>query len=236
MVILFDVLARLPLSVLHRLGTLLGWVTYLSSTRYAGRLRENLRKAGLAKSEPGLQKLLHTNISEMGKAVMELPWVWRRPLAKVVSSVRQAPCPSRWARLWPRRSSRRTTGGSSAASHRRRGQRAESPVCRDPARDRARLVEREVDAEVVAQRARPGQVGHGGGQAECGVGEDRARLLKRLYEETGRPEQGRDWRRKFPAVAPPPPLKLTSWLVGPTCIAGATYRTVTTWLALLPNE
>lgn len=89
MVILFDVLARLPLSVLHRLGALFGWVTYLSSGRYAARLRENLQHAGLARSESESRRLLHTNIREMGKGVMELPWVWRRPFEKVVSSVKQ---------------------------------------------------------------------------------------------------------------------------------------------------
>jgi KDO2-lipid IV(A) lauroyltransferase len=88
MVILFDVLARLPLSVLHRLGTLLGWVTYLSSGRYAARLRENLHKAGLARSGAEARKLLHTNIREMGKGVLELPWVWRRPFKQVVASVK----------------------------------------------------------------------------------------------------------------------------------------------------
>jgi KDO2-lipid IV(A) lauroyltransferase len=89
MVILFDVLARLPLSVLHRLGALFGWVIYLSSGRYASRLRENLHNAGLTSSASGSRKLLHANIREMGKGVMELPWVWRRPLEKVVASVKQ---------------------------------------------------------------------------------------------------------------------------------------------------
>ncbi len=88
MVILFDVLARLPLSVLHRIGALFGWLTYLFSKRYSFRLRDNLQKAGLARSESELKNLLHTNIREMGKGVMELPWVWRRPLDKVVASVR----------------------------------------------------------------------------------------------------------------------------------------------------
>jgi KDO2-lipid IV(A) lauroyltransferase len=87
MVILFDVLARLPLSVLHWFGALFGWITYLSSGRYASRLRENLHKAGLARSESDLKSLLHTNLREMGKGVMELPWVWRRPFKKVVASV-----------------------------------------------------------------------------------------------------------------------------------------------------
>jgi KDO2-lipid IV(A) lauroyltransferase len=89
MVILFDVLARLPLSVLHRLGVLFGWLTYLYSSKYASRLRENLQKAGLVRSESETRRLLHTNIREMGKGVMELPWVWRRPFEAVVASVRQ---------------------------------------------------------------------------------------------------------------------------------------------------
>jgi len=85
MVILFDVLSRLPLSVLHRLGALLGWIIYLSSSRYAARLRENLKNSGIN----GGQQLMHTNIGEAGKGVMELPWVWKRPLETVVASVKQ---------------------------------------------------------------------------------------------------------------------------------------------------
>jgi KDO2-lipid IV(A) lauroyltransferase len=89
MIILFDVLARLPLSVLHRIGALLGWVTYLSSGRYAARLRENLRHAGVAHSEDEFRKLLRANVQEAGKGVMELPWVWRRPLESVLTGVKQ---------------------------------------------------------------------------------------------------------------------------------------------------
>jgi KDO2-lipid IV(A) lauroyltransferase len=85
MVILFDLLSRFPLSVLHRLGALMGWLIYLTSKRYASRLRENLQNAGIE----GGEKLLHTNIREAGKGVMELPWVWMRPLDEVVASVRE---------------------------------------------------------------------------------------------------------------------------------------------------
>ena len=85
MVILFDVLARLPLSVLHRLGALLGWIIYLTSKRYAARLRENLKYSGI---EGGVL-LLHTNVREAGKGVMELPWVWKRSLVEVVASVKR---------------------------------------------------------------------------------------------------------------------------------------------------
>ncbi len=89
MVGLFEFLARLPLLVLHWLGTLLGWVTYLSSRKYAARLQENLRNARIVQSGNELRKLQHANIREAGKGILELPWVWRRPLGKVVASVKE---------------------------------------------------------------------------------------------------------------------------------------------------
>lgn len=89
MVGLFDLLARLPLPVLHRLGKMLGWATYLLSGRYAARMRENLRNAGLGRSEEEMRNLLNANIREAGKGVMELPWVWRKSLETVVASVKQ---------------------------------------------------------------------------------------------------------------------------------------------------
>lgn len=89
MVFLFEVLARLPLSVLHRMGALFGWITYFLSGRYAARLRANLQHAGLARSASEMQTLLHANIRESGKGVLELPWVWLRPFEKVVASVTQ---------------------------------------------------------------------------------------------------------------------------------------------------
>ena len=48
MIWFFNLLARLPLSALHRLGTLFGWITYFYSGRYAARLRENLQKLARA--------------------------------------------------------------------------------------------------------------------------------------------------------------------------------------------
>lgn len=85
MLILFDVFSRLPLSVLHRLGAFLGWIIYLTSKRYSSRLRENLEYSGIE----GGDQLLHTNIREAGKGVMELPWVWKRSLVEVVASVKR---------------------------------------------------------------------------------------------------------------------------------------------------
>lgn len=89
MVWLFDRLARLPLSVLHRLGSTLGWIIYWSSKSYARRLRENLGRALKIKPEANFNRVLHSNISEAGKGLMELAWIWRRPLDKVVASIAQ---------------------------------------------------------------------------------------------------------------------------------------------------
>jgi KDO2-lipid IV(A) lauroyltransferase len=95
MVWLFNQLARLPLSVLHRLGTIMGWLTYLLSGRYARRLRENLEQAlkfmhnGNELPEAEFRKVLRANIIESGKGAMELPWVWGRPLDEVVASIKQ---------------------------------------------------------------------------------------------------------------------------------------------------
>lgn len=89
MVALFEVLARLPLPVLHWLGGLFGWLVYLGSGSYAARLRENLQHAGMVGTPSESRKLRHANIREAGKGVLELPWIWRRPLPQVVASVRQ---------------------------------------------------------------------------------------------------------------------------------------------------
>jgi len=89
MVGIFGLLARLPLRALHRLGVLLGRLTYLSSPSYSGRLRENLTNSGVGQSESEVRELLHANIREAGKGVMELPWVWRRSLEEVVAGIAQ---------------------------------------------------------------------------------------------------------------------------------------------------
>jgi KDO2-lipid IV(A) lauroyltransferase len=94
MVWIFNQLAYLPLSVLHRIGSAFGWLTYWSSKSYAKRLRENLQ-SGLAFiygndkiPEEEFRKKLHANISEVGKSALELPWVWCRPLDEVVEKVK----------------------------------------------------------------------------------------------------------------------------------------------------
>lgn len=83
---LFGLIARLPLVALHRIGVFLGWVTYRLSAKYAQRLRENFEYAWA--DHPQKKLLLNDSVGEAGKALIELPWVWCRPLAQVMASVK----------------------------------------------------------------------------------------------------------------------------------------------------
>jgi KDO2-lipid IV(A) lauroyltransferase len=85
---MFDWAARLPLSLLHRLGSALGWLTYWLSGKYAARMRENLSYGLEGCSAAEFRKILNANIAETGKSLAEMPWMWQRPLAEVTGSVR----------------------------------------------------------------------------------------------------------------------------------------------------
>jgi KDO2-lipid IV(A) lauroyltransferase len=85
---LFDLASHLPLSALHRIGAMLGRVTYLLDKKYAQRLRTNLDYGLPHLSAVERHKILSANIAETGKSVAELPWVWCRPMPEVTASVR----------------------------------------------------------------------------------------------------------------------------------------------------
>ena len=57
MVTLLRMLARLPLSWLHRCGAVLGWIVYLASPVYAARMRENLTRSGIYSDSSALASL-----------------------------------------------------------------------------------------------------------------------------------------------------------------------------------
>ena len=82
MSLLFSFLGRFPLNVLHALGALLGWFTWLVSPTYRRRMRDNIRQAGLAAAGAAA-------IAEAGKSLLELPFIWGRPVAEVLASVHQ---------------------------------------------------------------------------------------------------------------------------------------------------
>lgn len=78
--LLFRLFSRLSLSVLHNLGSALGWLVWTASPRYRRLLCENIEAAGLGDARGAA-------IAEIGKTVAELPFVWGRHVAEVVASV-----------------------------------------------------------------------------------------------------------------------------------------------------
>jgi KDO2-lipid IV(A) lauroyltransferase len=77
--------ARLPLPLLHSLGTLLGWVIYLASSRYRRHLRDNLAAAGYGADSAVRRQA----IAAAGCLFTEMPVLWLRPHAEVAALVRE---------------------------------------------------------------------------------------------------------------------------------------------------
>lgn len=69
-------LARLPLSWLHRAGAALGWFVYFASPVYAMRMRENFAASGIFSGRDAERRALRACIRETGKGAMEVPKVW----------------------------------------------------------------------------------------------------------------------------------------------------------------
>lgn len=78
--ILFHLLARLPLPVLHNLGAIAGWLAWLGSSTYRRHLRQNIATAGVEEARTAA-------IAEAGKAIFELPKIWLRPHDETVARV-----------------------------------------------------------------------------------------------------------------------------------------------------
>ena len=86
--IIFRLLSGLPLRWLHALGAMLGCTIFALSGQYAARTKENLRQSHLATDEKDYALLLSKTVAEAGKSIVELPWVWGRPLEVVCAAVR----------------------------------------------------------------------------------------------------------------------------------------------------
>ncbi len=89
---LIRLLGRLPLRVLHWLGSALGWMVYAADRTYRRRLGENLACSRLAgtpgKATVGLSRIRRQAIAEAGRSIMELPCFWLRPQARLARWVR----------------------------------------------------------------------------------------------------------------------------------------------------
>jgi len=83
--LLLRAFARLPLGFAHALGFVLGWAMYGTSPTYRRHFRDNLALAGYG----GDARVRRAAIAEAGKMLAELPALWFRPHAEVVSWVRE---------------------------------------------------------------------------------------------------------------------------------------------------
>jgi len=77
----FQILAWLPLPLMHALGAAAGWLTYASSHTYRVRMRLNLKHSGYLPA-------LHQAIAESGKNLLELPFIWCGGSARVLRSAK----------------------------------------------------------------------------------------------------------------------------------------------------
>lgn len=80
---MLKLLANLPLFVVHFLGAVLGWISYVSYQKYANFITQNLRLSNLTRDKVSFKKTLHRNISETGKAFLETFAIWFKDYEKL---------------------------------------------------------------------------------------------------------------------------------------------------------
>ena len=78
-------IAKLPLRLLHALGSVLGWAAYGMSPTYRARMKQHLAQAGLHDARTRREA-----IAAAGRLVAETPALWFRPHAEVAQLVREA--------------------------------------------------------------------------------------------------------------------------------------------------
>ncbi len=98
---LFRLLACLPLSWLHAIGALTGRLVLRWSKGYRRHVMENLAQAGLLS-----EALMRRVAEEMGKGVLELPYVWLRSPKDVVRKISA----SNWPLVLAARNTAQQTG------------------------------------------------------------------------------------------------------------------------------
>jgi Kdo2-lipid IVA lauroyltransferase/acyltransferase len=75
----------LPLPIIHGLGVLLGWLSYISFSKHKRVMRRNIDLCGFALDK---KLLLRQNIAETGKALLETFPIWLRSQSSVLALVK----------------------------------------------------------------------------------------------------------------------------------------------------
>jgi KDO2-lipid IV(A) lauroyltransferase len=85
---LSKIIALLPLPLIHGLGFLLGWVSYLYDKKLARRIRHNIEKSNIAPDENTQKQLVRLTISEIGKGILETLAIWVKSQRRVLKWVK----------------------------------------------------------------------------------------------------------------------------------------------------
>lgn len=81
-------IAKLPLPVIHKLGVSLGWLLHACTPASARIQQQNLTQSGLCGDSARFKQVIHANIGETGKAILETLAIWQWPQEKALSYVK----------------------------------------------------------------------------------------------------------------------------------------------------
>jgi KDO2-lipid IV(A) lauroyltransferase len=84
---LLRIIARLPLPLIHAIGTIVGW-SYFGTGRMARRTRTNVTASGIARDESELKTIIRRSMAESGKGTLEIIAIWLRPQKKILQWMR----------------------------------------------------------------------------------------------------------------------------------------------------
>ncbi len=85
----FKCFAILSLPTLHKLGATLGWIIYFYSPKSAKIMKENIRNSSLANSDQAFKHILHENITETGKSILETLGIWQKKETELLAMIKQ---------------------------------------------------------------------------------------------------------------------------------------------------
>ncbi|MGB2833901.1 MAG: lysophospholipid acyltransferase family protein, partial [Methylotenera sp.] len=86
--LLSKAISRLSLPCIHNLGSALGWLLHFCTPASARIQHDNLKQSGLCANEAELKRIIHANIAETGKAILETLAIWQWPQEKTLPLVK----------------------------------------------------------------------------------------------------------------------------------------------------
>lgn len=87
--VLMQLMARLPLPLIHRLGSVVGWVVARWPNRQRRNALLNIALCFPALTADAQRRLRDRNLGEFGKTYLEIAYLWLRPVDQVLSLVRE---------------------------------------------------------------------------------------------------------------------------------------------------